>query len=291
MNRFLKTIVYYLITLTVFLEVIIRIFSLTDDVPMRKINDGGLQVFIENQNGFSHGFPWRVNEDGFLGHNNKKGKNQLLIIGDSFVENIMNPFYCRQSNLFTEVGYSVFEVGRSGITFIESLEFLKFYSSEVEPKMGLIFLDNSDFKESIVEIEKKSDRCQISMIENKILAGQIKGQKLKKFLYNFKTLYYLYKKFLRSRKQYSATNNTNEIPSHKKYVESLITFAYENYNLSKTLFVFRNKNEYNDLFIQLQMNFIELKISEEKYIIENDGHWNCDGHKEAFNQILKYLNR
>ena len=165
MKEFFKQILFYVITLIILLEGSIRLFSLTNDVPMRKMNSRGLQIFRENQSGFSHGFSWSVNKDGFLGHNDKNGDNQLLIIGDSFIENIMNPFSCRQSSLFSESGYSVFEVGRSGITFIEALEFLKYFDPIVNPKNIVIFLDNSDFKESIVGIKKLNDRGQISLIE------------------------------------------------------------------------------------------------------------------------------
>ena len=289
MFRFFKIVTLYLVALAISLEVIVRSLSFTDDVPMRKINKGGLQVFIENQKGISHGFPWKVNEDGFLGHNELNGKNQLLIIGDSYVENIMNPYSCRQSSLFTAAGYSVFEVGRSGITFIESLEFLKYYSSIVNPKKELIFLDNSDFEESIIEIKKLSDRGQISLVNKEIFKGEIKGKNIKKLLYNYKTMYYLYRKYLLSRKEKSPKTQTNKRVSHEIYVKRLVSFVSENYTLSNTLFVFRNKNDYKDVFIDLNLNFIELKISEEKYILKNDGHWNCDGHKEAFNRILTYL--
>ena len=59
-----------------------------------------MQVFKKNQEGISHGEKWKVNSSGFLGHDDINGENQLLIIGDSVIENIMNPFQCRQSSIF-----------------------------------------------------------------------------------------------------------------------------------------------------------------------------------------------
>ena len=299
MKEFLKHILFFVLTLIILLEVCIRLFSLTNDVPMRKTNSWGLQIFKENQSGFSHGFSWNVNKDGFLGHNDKNGENQLLLIGDSFIENIMNPFSCRQSTLFSKSGYSVFEVGRSGITFIESLEFLKYYDSTVNPKKTIIFLDNSDFRESIVEIKKLNDRGQISLIDKKLFSGEIKGKNIKKILYNFKTLYYLYTTFLKSRnnKSQSKTNNENSksILETKSDVElkikELIIYGSEKYNLEKTLFVFRGENNFIDVFHELKLNYIELNIFDEQYLIPNDGHWNCRGHQIAFEKILKYLNQ
>jgi len=273
------------------LEGCIRLFSLTNDVPMRKTNSRGLQIFKENQSGISHGFSWSVNKDGFLGHNEKNGEYQLLIIGDSFIENIMNPFSCRQSTLFSESGYSVFEVGRSGITFIESLEFLKYYNPKVNPKNTIIYLDNSDFKESIVEIKKLNDRGQISLIDKKLFPGEIKGKNIKKILYNFKTLYYLYEKYLKSRNNTYQPKTKNESFSFKGQIEELIVYGSKKYNLENTLFVFRKENNFKDVFHELNLNYIELNIFDEQYLIPNDGHWNCKGHQIAFDKILKYFNQ
>ena len=164
MRRFIFLIFWYSLALLVLVEITIRAFSLTNDVPMRKINEFGLQVFKENQSGFYGGFNWKVNSDGFLGHNDKSGDNQILLIGDSFVENIMNPFSCRQSSLFKDIGYQVFEAGRSGMTFIETLEFNKHLKPFVRPLKSIFIIDNIDFYESIAEIRKFNDRCQISIL-------------------------------------------------------------------------------------------------------------------------------
>lgn len=291
MKEFFKHILFFVLTLIILLEGCIRLFSLTNDVPMRKTNSRGLQIFKENQSGFSNGFSWSVNKDGFLGHNDKNGENQLLIIGDSFIENIMNPFSCRQSTLFSESGYSVFEVGRSGITFIESLEFLKYYNPIVNPKNTVIFLDNSDFKESFVEIKKLNDRGQISLIDMKFFPGEIKGKNIKKVLYNFKALYYLYTTYLKSRNNTYQPKTKNENISFKSHVEELIVYGSENYNLENTLFVFRAENNFKNVFHDLNLNYVELNIFDEQYLIPNDGHWNCKGHQIAFNKILKYFNQ
>lgn len=291
MKEFFKHILFFVITLIILLEGCIRLFSLTNDVPMRKTNSRELQIFKENQSGFSHGFSWSVNKDGFLGHNEKNGENQLLIIGDSFIENIMNPFSCRQSSLFSKTGYSVFEVGRSGITFIESLEFLKYYNPIVNPKNTVIFLDNSDFKESIVEIKKLNDRGQISLIDKKFFPGEIKGKNIKKILYNFKSLYYLYTTYLKSRNNTYQPKTKNESFLFKSHVEELIVYGSEKYNLENTLFVFRKENNFKDVFDELNLNYMELNIFDEQYLIPNDGHWNCKGHQIAFDKILKYFNQ
>lgn len=293
MRRFLFLIIKYFIALLLFLEIIIRIFPFTNDVPMRKINEFGLQVFRENQSGFFEGFIWEVNSDGFLGHNDKNGENQIMILGDSFVENIMNPFSCRQSSLFKDKGYQVFEVGRSGMTFIELLEFFKYLKPLVNPSKSVFIIDNIDFYESIVEIKKFNDRCQISIPDNEIYKGQIKYKNLKKILYNFKTLYYLYDKFRKSKKsEIKKQNIDKEIETRQNYTFKLLEFANENYDLNNSLFVFRNKNDFSESFRELNLEYIELNINnQEDLTFENDNHWNCNGHLKAFKKINNHLNK
>ena len=168
MKNFLKKITVHTIISLIIIEVVVRVFSLTNDVPHRKKDKFNLQVFIENQKGISNGHNWKTNEYGFLGHSDLNGENQLLVIGDSFIENIMNPFNCRQSQLFTNKGFKVFEIGRSGITFIEGLEFYKSYKPIVKPRKTFFFINNSDFIESIKEINSYNDRCQIELKTKKI---------------------------------------------------------------------------------------------------------------------------
>ena len=63
-----------------------------------------------------------VNEYGFLGQSPKiKSKKTILIIGDSMIENIMNPNSCHLDiilNKYFENKINLFEVGRSGMTLI-----------------------------------------------------------------------------------------------------------------------------------------------------------------------------
>ena len=293
MKRFIIKIIKYLIVALLLLEIIIRLFTLTNDVPQRDIDENGLQVFRKNQEGQSHGHKWKINSSGFLGHNKIKGANQVLIIGDSFVENIMNPFECRQSSFFKKNGYDVFEIGRSGITFIESLEFYSKYKSKVNPKISIFIIDNPDFEESIQEINKLNDRVQISLKTSQLSLGKIKAKYIKKLLYNYKTLYYLYLKYLKSQKsnittQSKEVNHSNEETS--LFVNKLIRISNQNYDLKDCLFVFRGENDFKELFNQLNLNFIELNLKGVEYMYsENDSHWSCKGHQIASEKILEYI--
>ena len=293
MKRFIIKIIKYSIVVLILLEIVIRLFTLTNDVPQRDLDENGLQVFQKNQEGQSHGHNWKVNSSGFLGDNKVKGENQVLIIGDSFVENIMNPFRCRQSSFFKKNGYDVFEIGRSGITFIESLEFYSKYKSEVNPKISIFIIDNSDFEESIQEINKLNDRVQISLKTSLLKLGKIKAKYLKKILYNYKTLYYLYLKYLKSKRSKISSQSKEVDPLNEQtsfFVNKLIRISNQNYDLKDCLFVFRGENDFKEVFNELKLNFIELDLKGEKYMFtKNDSHWNCFGHEIASDKIINYL--
>ena len=290
MKRFIIKIIKYSIAALILLEIVVRLFTLTNDVPKRDVDENGLQVFQKNQEGQSHGHKWKVNGNGFLGNNDIKGTNQVLIIGDSFVENIMNPFECRQSSLFKKAGYDAFEIGRSGITFIESLEFYSKYKSKVNPKISIFIIDNTDFEESIQEINKLNDRVQISLKTSKISLGTIKAKYLKDILYNYKTIFYLYLKYLKSK----VNNQKKEFDYSSKetslLINELIINSNKNYELKNCLFVFRGENNFKEVFNQQKLNFIELNLKGEEYMFsENDSHWNCFGHQTASDKIISYL--
>ena len=291
MKKFLINIFKYSFLSLVILEIIIRLMGLTNDVPQRDVDKNGLQVFKKNQEGISHGEKWKVNSSGFLGHDDINGENQLLIIGDSVIENIMNPFRCRQSSIFKNKGYDVFEIGRSGVTFIEALEFYSKYKSIVKPKKTIFFIDKSDFLESIREITVFNDRTQISLENSLIYFGKIKARYLKMILYNYKTLYFVYLGYLKSIQLKKNKHNTNNhLDNSENLIIKLIEYSVKNYDLKNCLFVFRGVNDFRNEFLKLNIKFIELNLKGKEFTVsEKDLHWNCKGHKKASELILENL--
>ena len=304
MSKFIINILAYCFLLIGVLEITIRTFSLTNDVPQREKDINGLQVFKKNQEGIAFGHQWKVNSDGFLGHNDKGGTNQLMIIGDSFIAGFHNPFGCKQSSIFKSYGFDVFEIGRPGITFIEAIEFYKFYEPLVNPHKTIFLIANSDLKESIFEIKKKSDMSQFSVTTKEVYRGEIKAKRLKKVLYNFKTLYYLFLKYKKSNNSSKTpffnektknfnekTKRANEIRSNdNEKISIMLDYIGYKYNLSNCLFVFRDKNDYKLFFEKNNINYLELKMSDKRFKIKNNNHWNCLGHKVAAKKIFNNIN-
>lgn len=289
MKSFLVSIVKNLLIVLLFLELTIRVLNLTDDVPYREFDSYGLQVYQTNQSGKSHGYNWKTNEYGFLSHTDIAKDNQLLIIGDSFIENFMNPRECNQSSLFKNKGYNTFEIGRSGITFIEALEFYKNYAPIVKPTKTLIYVGNNDIVESISNIKRHKDRLQIDLQSKELKKTSIKGKQLKKILYSYKTLYYLYLKHKKSGKSNPQENKNYSNEYAPSTIKAFFKYINNNYDLEKTTFIFRKNNDYKEFFIENQLSYIELNMNDPKYIFPKDSHWNCHGHLRANKIILKKI--
>ena len=55
MKRFIIKIIKYSIVVLILFEIVVRLFTLTNDVPQRDLDENGLQVFQKNQEGKSNG--------------------------------------------------------------------------------------------------------------------------------------------------------------------------------------------------------------------------------------------
>jgi len=199
MRKFLITIAAFVFFLCCISEIVIRTFRLVPDIPERFIDEYGIQKYKPGQSGFytKAKAKWNVNDYGWLGTHENIKDSTISIIGDSYIENIMNPIECNQGSVLKQYfpNYGFFEAGRSGITFIEAMEISKILEMEIKPKYQLLYLSEGDFYESISEITRYNDRLQISIESQMLLSNQLKSPGMKKVLYNIKLLYYLYLKY------------------------------------------------------------------------------------------------
>ena len=188
MKKFILSLIVFFILLGSIGEIVIRVFRLSSDIPERVMDEFGIQRFKLGQSGYYKKAKqkWNVNKFGWMGTSDTSKDTLITIIGDSFIENIMNPIECNQGSILNNLlpNISFFEAGRSGVTFIEAMEISKVLNIEVEPKYQLIYLNPTDLPESISEVQLYSDRLQISIEKNDIQTSQIKSPGLKKILYN-----------------------------------------------------------------------------------------------------------
>ncbi len=305
MVNFLKQILIFLIFGLIIGEIIARVFVLTSDIPQRMIDGSQVQKYIPGQVGYWKGgsHQWQINEKGWPGPLPDNYDNLITIIGDSFIENFMNPDECHQmaylKELFPE--HNFMEASRSGVSFIESMEIAKQLDS-LNPQYQLIYLFDSDFEESIVQLEKLNDITQLDLDKNEIVYGEMKSPGLKKLLYSWKFVFYLYRRFpLNLRMNIDKKSNDNEKIDDKdlsrmedlSLYRKLLEYVTANYDIDNKILVFRPGSNEDLIETTKEYGFKTISLDDSKdsnsWSFDYDHHWNCYGHNQVSLQIAKYL--
>lgn len=298
MVKLFKTLVIYGIYALIVGELIVRIFTLTSDIPSRTIDEDHIQKYQPNQTGiWSDGkHQWQINELGWAGPLPNNYDNLIVILGDSFIENFMNPDECHQAYFLKKLlpENNFIEAARSGMPLIEAMEVSKQIDT-LNPKYQLIYLNDRDFDQSISEITRRSDITQLSLENKRLTYGKMNSPFLKKILYNWKFLYYLFNRFpLNFKKNIEPQVNLNpqNIDSTVYQVEQygkLLDYIKNHYNIDDKILVFKPETESKLLSIAQKKGFktIVLDNRDEQWSFDYDHHWTCFGHKQAADQVAK----
>jgi hypothetical protein len=302
MKKFLKNLIIFFLVAIVIGEVVVRVTHTMADIPQRTIDDQGIQKYFPNQKGFWKGgdHTWLINEYGWPGELPNSFDNLVMVIGDSYIENFMNPNNCHQATYLKQnmPNHNFMEAARSGVSLIEAVEINKQLDS-LNPVHSLIYVNDNDFFESLVEVKPMNDITQLNLKTNNIVYGEMKAPGFKKILYNFKLLYYFYNRF-----PLALPNETSEKPikrenedidnglKSKEEVFQLIDYIVQNYNTATLSLVFHPNS--NTSIIEkcknVGLNVILLDSSNDKtWSFDYDSHWTCYGHKKAAAQVAKAL--
>ncbi|CAN0602499.1 unnamed protein product, partial [Ectocarpus sp. 12 AP-2014] len=191
------------------------------------------------------------------------------------------------------------EASRSGISFIEAMQIATHLDS-LNPIKQLIYVHDSDFKESISEIRKMSDITQYNSKTNQITPGQIKSAGIKKILYNWKFIYYLYTNYYVGGRQKAKTSPTVKTKTSRSIskaelneINKLLSYSNNKYNKKNITLVLRpNPNpEIIRLLKENNFNILILKeVDNRNWSFDHDAHWTCLGHWEAAKLVAKNIN-
>lgn len=309
MRKFFKNIILLLLIAIVIGEAVVRLTHAVADIPQRTIDRHGIQKYFPNQEGYWKGgeHKWIINKLGWPGELPQSYNNLIMVIGDSFIENFMNPNACHQSVLLKEKmkDYNFMEAGRSGVSLIEAMEISK-QTDSLNPIHFLIYVNDEDFLESISQIKLMEDITQLNIETNTIEYGEMKAPGLKKVLYTWKLMYYLYNRFPLDVffKTENIDGNINNpevaIESNKNVLEfkteitQLLDYIKRNYVVSNKTLVFHPNS--NKTIIQIcekiGFNTIPLDSSnDETWTFDYDGHWTCYGHKKVSEQVEYNISR
>lgn len=302
MKKFLKNIILLvLITLAVG-EVVVRLTQAVSDIPQRTIDGHGIQKYLPNQEGYWKGgeHKWTINKFGWPGELPQSYDNLIMVIGDSFIENFMNPNECHQSVFLKEnmKDYNFMEAGRSGVSLIEAMEISKQFDS-LKPIQFLIYVNDEDFYESITQIKPMDDITQLNIDTNTIEYGEMKAPGLKKVLYTWKLMYYLYNRFplnnlsgTEAEPEVSSEDTKKEDLEFHAELTQLMAYIKHNYNINNKTLVFHpdSSKSIRTICHVAGFNIIVLDSNnDESWIFDYDSHWTCYGHKRAAEQISEKL--
>ncbi|XLS30758.1 hypothetical protein ACJD0Z_07980 [Flavobacteriaceae bacterium M23B6Z8] len=299
MKKFLINILAFLIVGMLLGEIIARTMYLTSDIPRRTIDNDHIQKYFPDQTGYWKGgdHSWSINKMGWPGELPDSFDRLQLIIGDSFIENFMNPSHCHQSVFLKEKvpALNFMEAARSGVSLIEAMEISKQLDT-LRPENYFIYVKDEDFIESIKEIKSLKDITQVSLTDKKVVPGEMKAPGLKLVLYNWKFLYYLYNRFPLSRagnaeepiKQKETASSLND------QIPKLLKFISDQYDITNKVLVFMPGTDPSIIEASKKAGFktIELDDTGDKnWSFEYDSHWTCYGHERAADQVANILNK
>jgi len=301
MIKFIKNLLVFFLVALIVGELIIRITHAITDLPQRTIDEYGIQRYYPNQSGYWKGgdHKWIVNELGWPGELPQSYDNLITILGDSYIENFMNPNECHQSVLLKKRldNYNFIEAGRSGVSFIEAMEISKQFDS-LNPIYNLIYVNSNDFSESVTNISPAADITQLNTEKNKIIYGQMKSPGLKKILYNWKLLYYFYNKFfLNFSKSVAKPEKIEKVDTkyefkYQKEIQNLIDYTKLNYNIKNKILVFHPNSELEIIEICKNAGFKVIVLNSdnhESWTFEHDNHWTCYGHNQVAIQVSSFI--
>ena len=298
MKKFIKNLILFFLFALLVGELIVRLTHAVTDLPKRKIDEYGIQKYYPNQSGYWLGgeHKWVVNELGWPGELPESYDNLITIIGDSYIENFMNSNECHQSVYLKKRldNFNFIEAARSGVSFIEAMEISKQFNS-LNPKYNLIYVNDSDFYESVSSIQPAADITQLNVEKGEIVFGKMKSPGLKKVLYNWKLLYYFYNKYpLNFSKSVDETEKEITVDDFKfrKEIQSLIDYTELNYKITNKILVFHPNSDSEIIEMCKNSGFKVIILNSENdksWTFEHDRHWTCYGHKQVAFQVSNFI--
>lgn len=296
MKKFTIKITLFLIIGYLIGEFTVRVFKLNIDIPdYYQDANNGLLKNKPNQTGYYlNGNKWVINKYGEHGYEPKSLSNLITIVGDSYIENIMNPVECSQAYLLSmgEKMYNYYPCGRSGANVIEFLEMAKSLN-HLKPVIQFIYVHHTDFIDCINRNRETPKTFQVLLPAKKVVYPKIRKSYLKDFFYKFKFAYFIYRTFVAKKEsQYPENYVEGNVKFNYDELGELLDFIKNNYQLDNLVFVFRPESDKDLIRVLSKYNFktFELIANDyKKWQFGNDIHWNCYGQNEAARQVLSFL--
>jgi len=309
---FLKLVIYSVLILLM-LEVLVRVFHLTKDYPVRFIDERSVERWVPNQEGYSvtgirrqNFSKFNINSSGYNSYRDfepSKDKMELALVGDSFIEGFNQPYYNSiGKKIETKLeGVEVYEIGYAGYDFADQLHLIHQYQS---------FFDLIDYV--VIGMKFKND---LTRGEYGVLEDRMKLEApLYRSLRRIKLLEYLQKigAFSAARRMTTTLlslgqNNTSihekedvnaTQKRYSKYIKNFQSLVHK-YGYDKTRFVLLLDKEntpqvFLDYLEENAFTYIDFgkKINQSQIptTLIYDQHWNNHGRYIVASEIVNYFN-
>ncbi|WP_308991970.1 hypothetical protein QLS71_016940 [Mariniflexile litorale] len=144
MKKLVLKILLYSVLLVISLEVLVRVFHLTKDYPVRYVDTYGVEKWMPNQSGFSvtgnrrqNFSEYHINTSGYNSYrefNPTQDKVELALVGDSFIEGFHQNYY---NSIGAKIenqlkGIEVYEYGYAGYDLADQLHLIKQYKAQFD---------------------------------------------------------------------------------------------------------------------------------------------------------------
>ncbi len=144
MKKFILKSISYVILIIVSLELLVRVFHLYTEVPVRYIDEFKVEKSLPNQTGFAvtgnrrqNFSEYHINNFGFNSFrefNPSENKTEIAIVGDSFIEGMHQNYYNSTGKKVEEKlnNIEVYEYGYAGYDLANQLYLIQAYKSHFE---------------------------------------------------------------------------------------------------------------------------------------------------------------
>jgi hypothetical protein len=281
----------------IFSEITTRIFHISYNVPSMYGDKDGVIKFYPNQEGYRYGgkHKWYINKFGMPGYQlPKKFNNLILIIGDSYIQNFMNPDSCRQSVYLNRIqpNYNFVEGSREGATVLEDFEIAARFDT-LRPVMKLMYVQKSDFTDCFSNIPSQ---IRFDIKNNKVIYAEYQESKLKPVIQFSNFGEYMFREHLsrylfKMQTLFSNVKSKNHVQNNDLIkIGKLLGYIEKNYNMEKLIFIFhpRVSNDFMQFVKSYGFKCYKLKEGDGWYR-KADIHWTCKGHFEIAQQVNQII--
>ncbi|MEN3324137.1 hypothetical protein VP395_10385 [Mariniflexile soesokkakense] len=142
MKKLVVNLILYSILIVFSLEILVRIFHLTKDYPVRYVDEFGVEKWKPNQNGYSvtgnrrqNFSEYHINKFGYNSYrefNPSRDKVEIALVGDSFIEGFHQNYYNSIGKKIENKlnGVEVYEYGYAGYDLADQLHLIDQYKEQ-----------------------------------------------------------------------------------------------------------------------------------------------------------------